>query len=394
MDNIAPMSFRRKLQKSTAVSTLTPRNSRSKPADTAVPVAAVEVEPSHKGCMLVIDTREKNVLRHENELLGMHFVVKQITTGDYAVLSPEGKILVIMERKSLKDFAASLKDGRHENKAKLIQMRNEYGCRIIYIIEGPEFPPPDALFENIPYRNIESSIFHLMVRECITVIRTANTIETARTLVRFIESMNTLYCDANFDDKSIGPPIPLVAAGDDSLAALSRRHEKSDVDVARELWDSFPGISIESADEYMKHWTISEIIQGKIPRKDILNFKLASGRAIGKKAAASLTGITRLIEVRILSRIPGISQSTAAALVNNTPLAALLTYDAAALADQLIKPGRRLGDRGAKNILKYLNYKYQIAPPADTPAPVVPPRAQIDVSLLSDADIQDFISSL
>ena len=66
-------------------------------------------------CKLIIDTRERNVTRHAKELEEINFEIKQITTADYVVLSPLGNIVALLERKSLDDFAASLKDGRHDN---------------------------------------------------------------------------------------------------------------------------------------------------------------------------------------------------------------------------------------------------------------------------------------
>ncbi len=312
-------------------------------------------------CTLVIDARERNITRHDMELTGITRVIKQITVGDYAVISPAGQVLVTIERKSLEDFAASLKDGRHNNRAKLIDLRTTTGCRIIYIIEGPEFPEPHKLIGGIAYSNIESSIFHMMIRDCISVIRTADTLSTARTLARFVKSMDTLYTKygAMPMEQQSTSPAPTVQTTN-VIESLARKHAKSDHDVVREMWSCFQGITTESADEYMKHWSIADIVNRKVPRQSISALKMANGRTINKRVVDSLTSIGRPIEVRLITVVPGISRSSAVVLADATPLSQLITYDQATLADQCINKtnGRKLGQKIAKDMIRYFNYKW------------------------------------
>lgn len=334
-------------------------------------------------CTLICDTREKHVTRHQNEFFNISMEIKQITTGDYAVLSPNNNILATIERKSLEDFAASLKDGRMSNTQKMINLRNETGCRIIYIIEGPAFPSPDNYFGNIPYKHIESAIFHMMVRDNVTVLRSDNSLGTAKLLSRFVLSMDSLC--RSYGEFIGGEPVNLngsesPAIDNDSIkvtgdkpieqiinnsvvemsavaAMLTTKHEKSDTEVARGLWSCFPGISTESASEYMKYWSIADIVCERIPRGDITKFKLASGRAIGKKAANSLCGINKIIEVRLLSTIPGISTAMATWMLDANPLKRLLSYGKEISIEIVGKNSRRLGDKLAEKVVKYFNYK-------------------------------------
>lgn len=331
-------------------------------------------------CTLVCDTREKNVLRHEKEFENTSIEIKQITTGDYVVLTPTGNILAVIERKSLEDYAASLKDGRCDNKQKLLMLRQQTGCRILYIIEGPAFPAPNDYFGNIAYKNIESSIFRLMMRDCITVLRTKDTLGTAQTLARFIASMDGLMRDmVDLEDHA---EMPLGALADptaqpvdraDVTAMLTRKHEKSDHDVARELWSCFRGISVETADDFTRTWSVADILCKRVDRMTIPNFKLSTGKKINKNAAASLiAGSNPAIDIRMLSTIPMISRDMATDVIKQVPLSRLLTYSAGAIS--IIKVGktqRNLGEERAKKILQYFNYKY---------APVVPtPEAPADI---------------
>lgn len=328
-------------------------------------------------CKLIIDARERNVTRHAKEFENITYEIKQITTADYVVVTPNNNVLVAIERKSLEDYAASLKDGRTDNISKLIKMREETGCRIMYIIEGPPCPPPDAFFGNIAYKNIESSMFHLMIRDGVSCIQTRDTLDTAKTLARLVLSMDTLIkacIGARIEaTKQVQPlankPLDEVVAREQTqeelTTALTRTHTKPDHEIVREMWSCFRGIAVTTADDYSRKWSIGDIITKRTSRADIMNFKLSSGKSIGKNVINSLTGIDKRVEIKLLSSIPGISHSTAAELLSTESLSALLTYSPEALSIRKTgKLRRNLGEERATRILGLFWYKYD---PAKTP---------------------------
>lgn len=312
-------------------------------------------------CKLIVDTRERNVLRHQKEFEDISYEVKQITTADYVVTCGDS-IIAAIERKSLEDYAASIKDGRSDNKKKLIELRQKTGCALIYIIEGEPFPRPNACFGNIPYRFIESSIFHLTVRDRITILHSADTLGTAGLLARFVKSMDTLSEKADFEDinsQNNAEAEPDAVQTINIHEELTKKHARSDHEVARELWSCFPGISVETADEYSKTWSIADIVCERIPRADIQKFKMANGRKISKKVINSLTGLTNPIEVRLLTCIEGISTVTAKELTAERSLRALLGYGTAGISMCKVgKSKRSLGDEKANRLLRLFNYKY------------------------------------
>ena len=144
---------------------------------------------------LIIDDRERAIFPHikpefDNHI---HYEIKRIDIGDYALVDTNsGAILSIFERKTLEDYSASLKDGRHGNKQKLIALREKTGCKIFYIIEGNPFLDPARLVGRTPYRHIESSIFHLMMRDNINVLYSRDTLHTTQLLCRFVISAYNL----------------------------------------------------------------------------------------------------------------------------------------------------------------------------------------------------------
>ncbi len=337
---------------------------------------------------LLIDTRERNVLRHQTELAGVNYEVMQITTADYAIVDANDQIEVAIERKSLEDYAASLKDGRCDNINKLLKLRWATGCRLFYIIEGPAYPRPEATFGRIPFSAIESSIFHLMLRDNVNVIWTESTLGTAQLLARLMRSMGTMRADVYLErevttggDCSESLPVktndkgfletpaktndndnntPAKTNDNDnntpaktSTELLTQVHKKTDHEVRREMWSCFSGISTESADEFIAKWTIADIVCDRIPREQIMNAKTANGRKISKRVIASLTGIGKPLEVRLLSCVEGISAKTAAELTAERPLRALLGYGVDGIS--MIRVGKKqkcLGDVKAARVLR------------------------------------------
>lgn len=309
-------------------------------------------------CSLVVDTRERHVYRHSVEFAEITHRSAQITTGDYAVLDAVGNIAVIIERKSLEDYAASIKDGRHSNKEKLIRLRAEVGCRIMYIIEGSEFPAPDRQFGGIPYRYIESSIFHLMVRDGIVIMRTRDSLDTAKTLVRFMKSMDNLKLDevaVGGTGENIITEVETIAEATEtatSMALLLKKQGPSEQDILRAMWAKFKGITTESADEYIRHWSLADIIGGTVSTEIMSATKLSSGRRINKRVVESLKD-WRGVALKLLAAIPGVSAGTAQHLLI-TPLSVLINHTETELAVLPINDkGRKVGPKLAASITKY-----------------------------------------
>jgi len=298
---------------------------------------------------LLIDDRERAV-SDKPELKEIKHEIRRIEQGgDYLVVK-DGTILACIERKSLDDFAASIKDGRSENIKKLIAFRAKTKCRIIYLIEGKLNPGPKEQYSHIPYKTIESSIYHLIIRDGVCILRTTDTVDTAKTLVKLVKSMDTLK-DTNIelhDDDT-----PLAIGADEMIKMISEKHVKQDVDIVRDMWSSFRGISIDSSDSFIAVWTIADIVLGRVSRETITNHKTSNGRVVNKRA---LMGIDKMLETRILSKIPGISTKSANYLTLRNPLAEILTKTAAELVLLNYTDKKKLSPKTADNIIRLFNF--------------------------------------
>lgn len=328
---------------------------------------------------LVIDSRERYITRHMCEFANVRTDIRTITVGDYAIVSPQGKIAAVIERKTLEDYAASLKDGRADNIRKLRALRKETGCKIIYLIEGEYSPDPAKPFGGIPYLAIESSIFHLILRDSVCVLRSKGTVESAALLARLTRSASTL--------KTTGEAAPMAedtpnTAHIDETGLLTLRRGKTDREYLREMWCCFRGIGTDSADEFISKYSLRDVLSGVIPRDEITALRRPNGKLYGKRLFQALTQIDFDVELRLLQKVPRVSRSTALSLLlsqtggKRVPggLARILSYPAEAIG--IIKvggkggtmPTRSLGTALGEKIIALFTYcdKLVVAPATPT----------------------------
>lgn len=336
---------------------------------------------------LIIDSRETNVTRHSEELAGTPIIRRMITVGDYAIVDGTGRVLVSIERKSLEDYAASIKDGRISNIAKMTKLREETGCRLVLLIEGR----PGAKHGGIPYKALESSMWHVAFRHHITLLFTRSTVETAGLLARLVVSINTMQNGHSPMIPGVFGPItgapnevrctsvptsaetttevasttgvattteaPMTGGADanpqaappqegtlgEIPATLTAARPKTTHEIARSILSVIPGITMDSADEYLKYYSAADILRGA----DVHGVKLASGKAPTKRVIAGVNAVrkTQTKWISMLTRVPGVTTAAATELLKHASLPTLLTWSKESIG--IITIGTRPGKDGA-----------------------------------------------
>ena len=83
----------------------------------------------------MLDTREAGLAAALTGL-AVPFRVAPLSAGDFWIVSADGEPLLVAERKTFADFAASNTDGRYrEQRARLMAMRGG-GASVLYVLEG------------------------------------------------------------------------------------------------------------------------------------------------------------------------------------------------------------------------------------------------------------------
>ena len=136
---------------------------------------------------MIIDNREKDLINLLNEK-NISFDTENLELGDILYKSNNNDILLI-ERKTVDDLMASIKDGRHrEQKLRLLKKQNE-GCEIFYLIEG-------SILYNKNKDTLYSAILNTLMRDNIKIIFTGLIDETVSYLLK-IETKLDFYKNHN-----------------------------------------------------------------------------------------------------------------------------------------------------------------------------------------------------
>lgn len=151
---------------------------------------------------IIIDNREKDIIQlfkvtdfkfKNNELIEIAY--DNLDIGDFHIKVDE-QLAIVIERKTLADLAASIKDGRYkEQKARMkaVNIPNHYK---MYLIEG-EVYAEDSLDKNskfvscngIAISTIISSIVNTYLRDGLSIYKTKNINATAKFLAKIFEKM-------------------------------------------------------------------------------------------------------------------------------------------------------------------------------------------------------------
>ena len=192
---------------------------------------------------------------------------ERLPLGDIIIHDPsQEKDIVLFERKSLNDLAASIQDGRYKEQSfRLTQSTDFHNHNIIYIIEG-DIARYNAKHSRISKSALQSAMVSLLYYKGFSVIRTMNVGETAEFILHFADKV--------VKERALGPAIPAYSntltvttlpCDDDADAATAERYsevaskkEKRDY-ITREnigeiMLAQVPGVSPKIATGIMKKY--------------------------------------------------------------------------------------------------------------------------------------------
>ncbi len=134
---------------------------------------------------MLIDTREHAVKKYFEKQDQSQLVIDvvQLNVGDFQFWQDDKRLLMVVERKTYEDLAASIKDGRYyEQKYRLQELKNSTNCSIIYFIEKSK---KGNVINGIPKSTLESAVLSIISKENMNVIEVNNTQDTITALKCF-----------------------------------------------------------------------------------------------------------------------------------------------------------------------------------------------------------------
>ena len=235
--------------------------------DTNTAPAPAAAEPDHylmdlgDGMTMKVPLPKKAVTPVSNTKTTTTHEIKseRLPLGDIIIHDPsQQKDIVLFERKSLNDLAASIQDGRYKEQSfRLTQSTDFHNHNIIYIIEG-DIARYNAKHTRISKSALQSAMVSLLYYKGFSVIRTMNVGETAEFILHFADKV--------VKERALGPAVPAYSntlpCDDDSSAEryseVASKKEKRDY-ITREnigeiMLAQVPGVSPKIATGIMKKY--------------------------------------------------------------------------------------------------------------------------------------------
>ena len=210
--------------------------------------------------ILILDVRERG-LAAELTKLGVPFQTAALDVGDLMLQSADGDALLVAERKSHADFAASNADGRYrEQRARLMAVRGS-GVAVLYILEGLWSPTESRTYAN--GRTTEGMLkrltTRLLLRYGMPVLASADLADTARwcrVLLAQLEADPTVFHPEG------DMATATMAAMSSMTAALTtaKKGNKTAGGTAAAMLSAIPGLGAKKVAEICTTHTIAALV--------------------------------------------------------------------------------------------------------------------------------------
>lgn len=234
---------------------------------------------------LVCDNRERGLIQ---ELMkrGMSFKIAALDVGDFMIQTADGAPLLVAERKSHADFAASNTDGRYrEQRARLMSVRGS-GVAVLYVLEGAWSLNGSNMYcgGRTTEELLQRLTTRLILRYGMPVLASASIAETARWCEVLLAQ---LAADPTVFQPEEGLAAATTAAMTTFTAALNtvKKGNKTAVGTATAMLSAIPGLGEKRVTALLALKTIADLVS--LTEADISTL-VVGGKRIGDKLAHTI----------------------------------------------------------------------------------------------------------
>lgn len=294
----------------------------------------------------------------------------QIYTGDYLILI-NGVLKLVIERKTWKDLAASIKDGRmRTQEPKMQEMRKL--CRVIYIIEGNLSYADDRIVCGVPFGNLHAKMRHNILRG-LPSIQSKDEAHTAQIIVKLArdlllneEKLKTDYMtelmelQARYRGCDTGNAAEIFNLIEDMIPKtagvepyqlpdqIAKRQEPDDFDIVVRMWKSLQGIGENTAAKITTVASIADVFNNHLA---LVEVPFGRSKFGAEKSISIHTRLrSREVQARILAEIPRITLDTAELILDHFEFKDIIAGDVNpdAIRNLRGRNGRRVGPAADK----------------------------------------------
>jgi ERCC4-type nuclease len=230
--------------------------------------------------IIKIDCREKALLEECNkqQLINdssqfIKIISENIPLGDIIIYDDNNNEKLIIERKTLLDLAASIRDGRYTEQGFRLQQCSMHNHNIIYLIEG-DLRYYKPFKSNIDKKALLSSMVSINYFKGFSLFRTITLSETAEWLLQLTTKLHKESSSPAYYEKTLNTINPIntmpstnlpAEATNDSYSSAMKRVKKENINpanIGEIMLAQIPGVSNASAIAIMnKYLTIKNLIE-------------------------------------------------------------------------------------------------------------------------------------
>ena len=234
---------------------------------------------------LVLDVREHG-LAAALTAIGVPYTAAQLDVGDFMIQAAAGEPLLVAERKSHLDFAASNQDGRYrEQRARLMAVRGS-GVAVLYVLEGRWTGDDDRRVGHT--RTTEGQLRRLLSR---LVLRYSMPVLESDGLAGTATWCRTLLAQLG-DDVAVFQPegdmaTATTAAMSSMTAALSanKKGNKTANGAATAMLSGVPGLGGKRVEKLLAERSIADLATLSVSELAVIS---AGGKRLGEKLATTI----------------------------------------------------------------------------------------------------------
>jgi ERCC4-type nuclease len=234
---------------------------------------------------LIIDIREQGLIEKCQNILTndqnyVRIETESLPIGDIIIKTDEGKDVLLVERKSLQDLLASIKDGRYEEQSHRLKHASGFiPHNVVYLIEGMFSTLRTALEKKL----VMSAMTSLLYFKGFSVVRTSGLQETAEVIIQMADKIdrnfmkgvlpwylsNTLITPDTEGANNEEIPQQKI----ESYSGLVKKVKKENItpdNMGEILLCQIPGISSQYAQVILKHFGGFSQLVTKIKGEDCI----------------------------------------------------------------------------------------------------------------------------
>lgn len=211
--------------------------------------------------MIKVDYREKKLIPILQSLnsdykFNINIEVENLPIGDIIICDKNGCEKLIIERKTLNDLAASIRDGRYSEQSFRLENNSLHNHNIVFILEG-DIHRYSCKYNKIPASTLHVTMFCIQYFKGFCINKTRDVLETAEYILRSANKLlkekkrKNYYKNAGESDKVVD------SQNQKSYTDVVHKVKKNNIrpdNIGEIILSQIPGISSKTSKIVMGHF--------------------------------------------------------------------------------------------------------------------------------------------